>query len=120
MAGLPTTAQYRRVLQRLWPRLPDSHRRMLLAHYRAPDSTITTRKLQAAARYRESRGVNLQYGLLGDRLCREIPWTPPRGGQRSNSIASFSDTRLPGVECKWHMHQSLVRAIRELRLDVRP
>lgn len=80
---------------------------------------MTTYQLQAAAKYRASRGVNLQYGKLGDLLCREMAWTPPNGGQRSNSIASFTDTRTKGKLVKWHMHPELAEAIRAARLTHR-
>jgi hypothetical protein len=115
----PSVAGYVRALDAIWHGLPAGQKAMLLAHYRAPGRTLTTYALQAAAGYRASRGVNIQYGKLGSRLCREMAWTPPKDGQRSSSIAFFTDTRTKGVRAKWHMHPELARAIKDLRLESR-
>jgi hypothetical protein len=115
----PSTTKYKRALEKIWPKLSDGQRTMLLAHYRAPGRTLTTYDLQAAAKYRRSSGVNLQYGKLGDALCREMAWSPPPNGQRSSSIASFTDVRTKGKHAKWHMHPELAQAIGQLRLIMR-
>jgi hypothetical protein len=56
--------------------LPSSHFAMLRAQCRAPDATITTKQLAAAAEYENYNAANLQYGTLALHVAERLGFTP--------------------------------------------
>ncbi|AOS45458.1 hypothetical protein Verru16b_02539 [Lacunisphaera limnophila] len=55
--------------------MPDPSRKMkqlLRAHAKAPNHVSTARKLAEKADYKSWRGMNLQYGLLGNRVGKKL------------------------------------------------
>jgi hypothetical protein len=65
---LPPPESYKEALLRIRDTLPEKHLQMLLAHYRAPNHTITATELAEAVGYKSFQAVNLQYGQLGRKL----------------------------------------------------
>lgn len=57
-------AAYVTALEAIRP-ITEGQRRMLAAHYRAPNKIITATQLAKAAGYADYRGANIQYGALG-------------------------------------------------------
>ena len=114
MSELPTTAQYKAGLQRLDASIHPNHRAMLLAHFRAPDHTITARELAKVADYKDWNGANLQYGTFAYNLGQAIGWSSSPDVQYSYIIADFTEPLEPGQEWLWHMHPDLSGLIGEL------
>ena len=114
--GLPTVPsaeQYRCTLARLQGELSDRHIELLRAHYRSPGHTATATRLAEAVGYENWRAVNLQYGLLGERLRVALDYHVE--GQASHVIASFAPPDAEGnAEWLWVMHPELAQALEEL------
>jgi hypothetical protein len=49
---------------------------LLRSHAKAPNYVSTARKLAEKAGYKNWRGMNLQYGLLGSRISRRLNAPP--------------------------------------------
>lgn len=75
--GAPSSQVYERGFSAVLPTLADGYRKMLSAHFRAPDYLITATQLADAAGYAGYEGANLHYGKLGKRLAEEIDFSPP-------------------------------------------
>ena len=95
--------------------MPTGHKEMLIAHYGAPNHTITATQLAAAVGYATYNAVNLQYGTLGAKLAERMGWEPSPEAQLSYSIASFEkDDGDPEGQWRWIMHPPLARALETL------
>ncbi len=110
---IPSQQEYEAALRRVIDTLPASHVRMLQAHCRAKDRTLTTRQLADAAGYKHWRAVNLQYGTLGRKLRSETGFDAD--GQASFVIASF-EKEDDEKEWRWIMHEELARALQAIKL----
>ncbi|NJL06437.1 MAG: hypothetical protein HC911_16340 [Chloroflexaceae bacterium] len=110
---LPSVADYKRGLQKLdrEKRIAENHRNMLIAHYNAPNHTITATALAQEVGYKRFTAVNLQYGTFGKKLREVMNWSGP--GQESHIIASFYQDETG--EWLWIMHDNLAQALKELR-----
>jgi hypothetical protein len=110
---LPNAQDYRRALAELESELPESHISLLKAHYSSPDHTATATELAAAVNFQSYSGVNLQYGLLGERLREKLGF---RGDEQSSYvIASFVEPGTAGnAEWQLVMHAQLARALEDL------
>lgn len=75
--GIPPPASYRQAFEKLGP-LPDGHRKMLEAHYSAPNHNITATRLAEAAGYANWNAANLQYGTLAFQVAEELGFEPPK------------------------------------------
>jgi hypothetical protein len=76
MAKLPSVAAYKRALTRLQAEgIPQSHLKLLRAHYRAYEHTANATHLAKLVGYRNYRPVNLQYGKFGKRLTKALRWS---------------------------------------------
>jgi serine/threonine protein kinase len=71
------TKDYKKALLAISSKMPDSYKRMLVAHYHAPSQIITAYQLAEAARYKGFEGANLQYGKLGKLIAEYCNYTPP-------------------------------------------
>jgi 5-methylcytosine-specific restriction protein A len=111
---VPATDEYRRALARLGM-LSDLHLRLLRAHYFAPEHKATATELAQAVGFDNWRPVNLQYGLLGEKLRVALNYAPGDHAQASYSLASFVP---PGEEANsewvWVMHPELAQALETL------
>ncbi|HKR38385.1 MAG TPA: hypothetical protein VJU59_01700 [Paraburkholderia sp.] len=111
-------------LAAILPGLTESQRRMLQAHYHAPDRTITATQLADAAGYASYSGVNLQYGFVGKALLEQHPMDIPRRGD-GTPIYTFALAGVPqagcetgedvdGAEWRWQMLPALAYALNAL------
>jgi hypothetical protein len=67
----PTIAQFRRALDAIGTP-GGSQQKFLRAHHKARGRAATTTQLAKAAQYRGYTGVNLRYGMLANRIGREL------------------------------------------------
>jgi predicted DNA-binding protein len=75
---LPSSQEYVEAFNVIKEKLTEGHRAMLVAHYRAFDSTTTTSELARAAGYVHFGAVNLQYARLGKMLADYLNWSLPQ------------------------------------------
>lgn len=110
---VPSVARYVDALRQLEASIHPNHKKLLQAHYAAPDQTMTARELAAAVGYPNHHSVNLQYGQLGERLRELMAY---RGdGQASYVFAAFVPPRVAGnEEWLWVMHENVARALEQL------
>ena len=83
----PTIAQFRRALDALGTP-GGSQQKFLTAHHKARGRAATTTQLAKAAQYRGYTGVNLRYGMLANRIGREL-------GRRDASLELLCDFVQP-------------------------
>jgi len=87
--------------------------RMLLNHYDAPNHIITASDLAASVRYKNWKGANLQYGLLGKNLRDYMDYQGE--GQESYVLAYFLPPGVNGnPEWLFIMHPEVAQAIKVL------
>jgi hypothetical protein len=72
---MPTTTEFLRAL-RAMPAPSPKMQRLLRAHAKAPHGVSIARNLARDAGYKNWRGMNLQYGLLGKRIARKLGVSP--------------------------------------------
>lgn len=102
--------------------LPSSHFAMLRAQCRAPDATITSVQLAAAADFENYNAANLQYGTLALHVAEILGFTPVErhadGSPYWWTTLSYSKSGQ-GEENTGHfqfiMRPELVAALREMR-----
>lgn len=105
---VPSAEQYRRAFAQLG-KLSNAHLDLLRAHYRAPQRRATATELAQAVGYESYRGVNLQYGRLGELLRGALSYDE---GQASYTVASFVPPGQEGnSEWVWVMHPELAQAL---------
>jgi hypothetical protein len=116
---VPTMQQYREVLSTL--DIQDDQRRMLEAHYRAPNRSITFTQLSAAGKPGETTQdyANLRYGKLGRALGDVIGFSFVDAEERPGKLFYSSALGMPdpypvGKEFQLVMYHSLADAIRTL------
>jgi hypothetical protein len=81
--GDAAVAAYITAFEALMP-ITEGQQKMLRAHYRAPERTITAAQLAKAAGYVDFRGANAQYGILGRLVYEQHPVDLPR--RRDDSL----------------------------------
>lgn len=69
--GHLTKEDYKRIILAVRP-IADHHMRLLEAHYRAPDHTVTMTELAAVMKYQNYNAVNLHYGNLAAQMCEVV------------------------------------------------
>lgn len=65
---VPSAEMFTSALSVLAHTMPQSHRDLLLIHYRAPNHEITARELAAALSYKNHQAANLQHGKLAGKV----------------------------------------------------
>jgi plasmid stabilization system protein ParE len=122
--GTQAAAAYVQALEAILPRLTEPQRRMLQAHYYAPDRTMTASQLAHAAGYASYSGANLQYGILGKAILEQHPMEV-RKRFDGTPIYTFALADAPqresaqtgdvdGAEWNWQMLPTLAHALRVL------
>lgn len=108
--SLPTMESYVKAFTHIREKLSDGQIAMLRAHLQAPAFSLTARQLADAAGYPSFRSANLQYGIVGSLLRKELRYDGP--GQRSSVLASFS--KKGDEEWLWTLHPPVVAALRRV------
>jgi hypothetical protein len=72
---MPSVAAFESALRRI-PKPRGRQLDFLQAHYDARARGLNARKLAKAARYKNYRAINLQYGLLAARIAHELKMAP--------------------------------------------
>ena len=107
-----STTQYERALRAIAK--PRGRQLLFLqAHVDAPGHALTMTRLAEAAGYRSYHGVNLQYGLLADRIGRAIDSTRPN--PRLTILAAFAKPKtISNREYVLVMQPKFVAALRKV------
>lgn len=103
---IPASAEeYRVALETIWPKLPESYRKMLKAHYLHPRQKITLKELKEAAGYKSESGVNLQYGDLGKQVVQALddyePTSRGHDGSAQWTMVIATGQNEPGKHGEW-------------------
>jgi len=86
-------------------------KRILVAHYNAPDKTITATGLAKALNFKRFNASNLKYGEIGSKVCEILK--PSRIGEKIGILVEF-DKR--NDEWHWIMRPGVIEAIEMLGL----
>ncbi|HXA19540.1 MAG TPA: hypothetical protein VN380_21300 [Thermoanaerobaculia bacterium] len=88
-------------------------RQLLLAHYNAPQRTITTRSLAAAGGY-SIRGINAVYGRLAKKIANRSEFYERWPGYTWTSFLARCIDKQQGQGYVWRMHPALAEAMQAL------
>ena len=69
---LPTVAEYVTAFRAVEFEITDNQRTMLHVHHAAPARTMSATRLAEAVGFENLNGVNLQYGLLADKIAHQL------------------------------------------------
>jgi len=69
---VPSVSDYIAAFRALEPRITPKQRELLLVHHAAPARVISATRLAEAVGFDNYNAVNLQYGLLGAEVAREL------------------------------------------------
>jgi predicted HNH restriction endonuclease len=116
--SIPSAQRYRKAFLALGESLPASYRAMLVAHFKAPAHTITTKQLAKRVGYANYNAAVLHYGTLGGLLCDELDFTPSVTDPNGDPIATFVLADAPrqrtSGELQWTMRPQVVEALIDL------
>lgn len=116
----PAAVEYVRAFQNILEGLPDSYIKMLKAHYRAPNRTITSTQLADACDFHNYNAAVLHYGTLGSKLYEQLPMNLPTHKDGSPvytfMLATEGDSGQAGSEWEWKMRPEVADAIAQLGL----
>ena len=116
----PVAVEYVRAFQNILQSLPDSYLRMLKAHYKAPNRTITSTQLAEACEFHNYNAAVLHYGTLGSRLYEQLPIKLPthKDGKLIYTfmLATEGDSGQDKTEREWKMRPEVADAIAQLGL----
>ena len=108
---MPTVTEFTAALKALALPAPGVQK-MLRAHYRSTNHTSIARELAAQAGYKNWRGVNLQYGLLANRIGRKLKIT----GARLSLLVEFGEPgALTNQEWLIFMRKEFARALKKAK-----
>ena len=106
-----TEEDYRKALLALNP-MASHHERMLGAHYRAPNNTITMTELAEEMGYANYKPANLHYGTLAKLICRELGVKPVLWVK---VLVKFPKKGRPDEHWRLVLRPQVVKAIESLR-----
>lgn len=86
------------------------HRRMLQAHYHAPDRTLTATQMAKAVGYPNFGSANLHYGRLGRIIGEALSWTP----LPDPIVGVLAEFEKPKREWNWIMRSTVALALEQL------
>ncbi len=112
LSPLPSVEQYKQAFEFIRGSLSEGRIAMLRAQFLAPDHTLTATELAKAAGYKNFRGTNLQYGLLGAELRHILGYQGD--GQESYILSSFYPPETEDEDWLFIMHPNVVQALDEL------
>ena len=111
---LPTVAEYVTAFRTIEPEITDNQRAMLLVHHAAPARTMSATRLAEAVGFENSNGVNLQYGLLADKIAHELA-VDLTGHVRVGILVEFVDAGHAANEhWLWVMRPNVAQALEDL------
>jgi len=113
LPAVPSVERYKDAFRQIEDSLNDNQKRMLKAHYAAPDHTITATELAEQVGYQAFSAINLVYGNLGSRMRELMQYHGE--GQASYVFASFyKPDGTSAAHWQWIMHDNVARALKEL------
>lgn len=115
---MPTVKEYKHAFLMIRNKMTAKHMKMLKAHYNSLGRAITERELADAAHYCGYRAANLQYGILGHRLCDVLGYEPKKrydGRPIWTLVLAEAKSRVSeGLEFQWVMRKEVAQALEEL------
>jgi hypothetical protein len=105
---IPTADEFRQALANLDP-LPDSYRRLLVEHHRAPDRDVTATELAQLVGYSNYNAANLHYGKLAG-LVGDLVGVRPK--MALDLLVTME--KLDEWHWYWYMRPQVAKAIEKL------
>ena len=111
---VPSVEEYVRALRAIESRITPKHREMLLFHHGAPGRVVSATVLANHVGFDGYEGANLQYGLLGSELLRELDVQLPAGYAKCGILVEFvNPVFAANQEWLWVMRPNLAEALEE-------
>jgi hypothetical protein len=112
LPDIPSAEQYKAAFLAIRNVITEKQLEMLRAHFHAPKHTITSTKMSETVGYASYKAANLQYGILGRRLCKRL--------RRSLELhiailTDFGDGDTSDTDIRWIMLPQVVQALSDLR-----
>ena len=111
---LPTVAEYVTAFRAIEPEITDKQHELLRLHHAAPARTMSATRLAEQVGFEAFNAVNLQYGLLGDRVAHELA-VDLSGHAAVGILVEFVD---PGHAANehwlWVMRANVAQALEDL------
>lgn len=111
---LPTVAEYVTAFRAVAPDITDRQCQMLRVHHAAPARTMSATRLAEAVGFENCSGVNLQYGLLAEKIARQLA-IDLAGHVQVGILVEFVD---PGHAANehwlWVMRPNVAQALEDL------
>lgn len=116
LPAVPDVARYRQGLtdMRVARAVTPQQRLMLLRHFQADGHTVTASELARLVRYPDWNTINLQYGLFAQALADRMRWPVPPDLPAAYTIAWFDKPDGAEEHWRWHMHEELVEAMKQV------
>jgi hypothetical protein len=116
----PSSSETEKAFERIWAKMTHGQRKMLIAHYKAPQHRITATELAQAAGYANYSAANLHYGLLGALVFSEMPEVLPSRADGTPimtfAIATGNASDLSAENhWVWTMRPHIVEALDKLK-----
>jgi len=110
-----TTDEYIAAFRQL--NIAPHHKKMLQAHYHAPNRTLTPTQMSKAIGYLNFNASNLHYGKLGKLVGEKLGWSPTKKeSQGGVAVYILAEIEQSGQECLWIMRPQVAQAIEKLEL----
>lgn len=122
-AASPKATEYIEAFKKIIIDINEGQFAMLRAHYNAPNRCLTPAALAKAASFKDTGGVNIWYGSLGQWLFEELSSAVSLPIENGKPVYTFalanyiSDPEKPEGHKVWKMHEEVASAIEALGLD---
>lgn len=119
----PKAAEYIEAFKKILKDINDGQFAMLRAHYHAPNHCLTPAELADVAGYKDTGGVNIWYGFLGQWLFEELSASVSLPIENGKPVYTFAladyipDPENPAGHKVWKMYDEVASAIEALGLD---
>jgi hypothetical protein len=99
--------------------LTKTYEKLLRAHYRGQNHTLTTMELARAMGWDTHGPVNLHYGTFAAKLAERMRWVKEPSRPEVDAIVSFGGGGPDDPDTLWIMHPQLARALEDASIVAR-
>lgn len=107
---IPSASDYCEALQKV--NVSEIEKRMLEAHYQAPQQSLTAFQLAKMLGYSHHGPANNIYGRLGKKIGKQLKWTPARYAELG--VTHLALFKKPDDNWRWIMRPQLASALEKL------
>lgn len=111
---LPSVDDYVRAFRAVEEDITDNQRRMLVFHHAQPARAVSARTLAVHVGWKDYSAANLQYGLLADRVARELGIALGEHARVGVLVEFVYPQQAANTEFLWIMRERVALALEEL------